>query len=81
MQKTILLSNQRKTLIFALGAICAFGILTLVSGLSSNHGYTKSSSMGNHSENPIRVEESISKTANSGHSHSVSHSTTAFKFI
>lgn len=81
MQKTILFSNQKKILIFLLGAVCVFGILTFVNGPSTNHGYTKSSSTGNHSENPIRVEESISKAANSGHSHSVSHSTTAFKFI
>lgn len=81
MPKTFQTSSQRKNLMFILGVICLFGVLVFAEVLSESHGYTQSWSTGNQSGYPLCVEENINKTSNSGCSHSVSHSTSAFKYF
>lgn len=81
MPKLIQISKQRKILIFAVSAICLFGALTFTNRLAAHHGYTESWSTSSNFDNPLHIGESISKSTNSGHFHSVSHSTSAIKYL
>lgn len=81
MPKLIQISMQRKILIFAVSAICFLGAFAFANHLAVQHGYTESWSISSTPDSPFHIGEGVSKSANSGHSRSISHSTSAIKYL